>query len=402
MSGWPDSEWRALSTAVLKEGNGGKLLPSPIRRYAQRLVGTALDDVRVVQSSITELLHTVAVTAGNRIVVHPSAWAGFDDQHTVHLLFHELSHVAQQRTARIETTSGLTLDAALESEAETVADTAVRLLASPRPERLLTGVFRAAMFGASRTLAWQPHPGTPIIRRAISWLASRGAKGLSKHIGKHMRRNCEKAIHGVFRSIDKIRPLVMQTLQEGVQLSEHFAKSSGLEAVERAGVKLARQTSTTPGKYRWLLQKEFKTAIGTKGERVLRVVLDMSGRLVTAFPADKLLTILGTIFAMDLISEGIAEAAEGVAREAERLDRFKEMERNKIDLWDFVPGIGEIWGGKLNEFEDLELAFDRWVDQVVNDVIVRIEDRAGCSMANREAFGEVVRIGIGLPVLLEQ
>jgi len=103
-----------------------------------------------------------------------------------------------------------------------------------------------------------------------------------------------------------------------------------------------------------------------------------------------------------LISEGIAEAAEGVATEAERLDKFKEMERNKIDLWDFVPGIGEIWGGKLNEFEDLELAFDRWVDQVVDDVIARIEDRAGCSMSNREAFGEIVRIGIGLPVLLEQ
>ena len=171
--------------------------------------------------------------------------------------------------------------------------------------------------------------------------------------------------------------------------------------IERDGVRLARQTQRTPGKFRWLLQKEFDSPIGTNGEKVLRIVLDMSGRVVTAFPADKLLTILGTVVAVDLFSEGIADAAENVQFEAERLEKFEEMQRNKIDLWEFVPGIGDIWGGSLNEFEDLELAYDRWVDQVVKDVLAKAEWRAGQSLPDRPALAEVIRIGLGLPVLLE-
>jgi hypothetical protein len=120
-----------------------------------------------------------------------------------------------------------------------------------------------------------------------------------------------------------------QTLTEATHLADHFAQSSGAEAVERAGVKITRQATKTPGKVRWLVQKKFPAAIGTKGETVLRVVLDMSGRIVTAFPADKLLTILGTVAAAEFLTEGIADAAERVGAEAERLEQLKEMERNQ-------------------------------------------------------------------------
>ena len=104
---------------------------------------------------------------------------------------------------------------------------------------------------------------------------------------------------------------------------------------------------------------------------------------------------------MDLFSESVADAAENVEVEAERLAKFEEMKRNKIDLWDFVPVIGDIGGGNLNEFEDLHLAHDRWVDRVVKDVIDQAEWRAGQSFANRKELEDIVRIGMGLPVLLE-
>lgn len=382
---------------------GGEAIPRALLRYSEDLVGTPLDDVRVVQSPVVELLEVPAVAVADWVIVHPSAWAGFDDRDSMHLLVHELTHIGQQRAGRVPPGPGLLLDDALECEAELAADRAVRALSSANPERHLALASRRFLASprGRQPLVLQAHPGSPIIRKALSYLGSRTAKAISKHIAKHTRRNFEKAIHSVFRNIHKIRPLVKQTLQEGLQLTEKFSTDAGLQVVEHAGVKLARQTSTTPGKYRWLLQKEFKTAIGTKGEKVLRIVLDMSGRIVTAFPADKILTLIGTVVGIDLISEGIANAAENTAFEMERLEKFKEMQRQKIDLWDFVPYIGAIWGGKLNEFEDIEMAFDRWIDQVVKDTVDKIEWQAKASLSNREAISEVVRIGMGLPLLLE-
>ncbi|WP_178133964.1 eCIS core domain-containing protein [Vineibacter terrae] len=387
---------------VFLEGcKGGAPLPHALRRYTERLLGTELEDIRVLRSWSVETLGAAAVAVGERIVVCPSVFAGFNDEHTTHLLVHELTHVAQQRALRVPFRSGVVLDGALEAEAEFIADKAVRELAFSNPERHRSQFQVRPQPGWVSQIVLQPHPATPIIRKALAYIGKRSGKALSKHIAKHTRRNFEKAIHSVFRSIDKIRPLLRKTLEEGVQLSEHFAKNSGLEMVERNGVRLTRQTMQSPGKYRWLLQKEFDSAIGTKGEKVLRIVLDMSGRVVTAFPADKLLTTLGTIVAVDLFSEGVADAAENVEAEAERLAKFEEMQRSKIDLWDFVPGIGEIWGGNLNEFEDLELAHDRWLDKVVKDVVDQAEWRAQRSFGNRSEIEEIVRIGLGLPVLLE-
>ena len=122
---------------------------------------------------------------------------------------------------------------------------------------------------------------------------------------------------------------------------------------------------------------------------------------MTAFPADKIAAILITVGAVEALTEGISDAAEKVAAEATRVEQIKERERNKVDLWEFVPYIGGIWGGSLNEFEDLDLAYDRYVDRVVNSVITAAEQRAGASLANREELEDIVRCGLGLPMLLE-
>ncbi len=349
-----------------------------------------------------ETIGVAAVAAGERIAVHPSCWRGFDDQRSLHLLFHELTHVAQQRAGRVAGHGGgIVVDDVLESEAELLADRAVRALALsiPEPPRLLARVVTVP--GWFQRITLQAHPGSAIVRRAMTWLERRSAKAISKHIAAHLSKDLEKAVHGVFRSINKVRPLIAKTLEEAAVVTEDFATSSGAEAIEKGGVKITRQATRTPGKVRWLIQKDFGKAIGTNGETVLRVVLDMSGRLVTAFPADKLAAILVTAVAAEALTEGIADAADRVSAEAMRVGQIKERKRGGIDMWDFVPYIGAIWSGSLNEFEDLDLEFDRFVDRTVSAVIADAEQRAGCSFANRAEIEDVVRCGLGLPIMLE-
>ncbi len=380
----------------------GVSLPSALRRFSERSVGVDLQDVRVSVSGQIETLGVAAVAVGERIAIHPSCWRGFDDRRSLHLLFHELTHVAQQRAGRVGGhRQGIVVDDLLEWEAERLADRAVQALAlsSPQPLRRLAGMATAP--GWFQRIALQALPGSAIVRRAMLWLEKRGAKAISKHIAAHASRNFGKAIHSVFRSIDKIRPLVRKTLEEAAVLTEDFAKSSGAEAIEKNGLKITRQATGTPGKVRWLIQKDFGKEIGTKGETVLRVVLDMSGRIVTAFPADKILTILVTAAAAEALTEGVADAAESVSAEAARVEHIKERKRGELDLWDFVPYIGEVWGGSLNEFEDLDLAFDRFVERTVSAVIAEAEKRAGCSFANRAEIEDLVRCALGLPMLLE-
>ena len=380
---------------------GGIPLPRALRRFSERSVGVELQEVRVAVSGQVETFGVAALAVGERIAVHPSCWRGFDDQRSLHLLFHELTHVAQQRAGRVAAHGGgIVFDHRLESEAELLADRAVRALAVSihEPPRLLAP---ATVPGWFQRIALQAHPGSAIVRRAMLWLEKRSAKAISKHIAAHASRNFGKAIHSVFRSIDKIRPVIAKTLEEAAVLTEDFAKSSGAEAIERNGLKISRQATRTPGKVRWLIQKDFGKEIGTKGETVLRVVLDMSGRIVTAFPADKILTILVTAVAAEALTEGIADAAEKVSADATRVEHIKERKRGEIDLWDFVPYIGEIWGGSLNEFEDLDLAFDRFVARTVSAVVAETEERAGMSFVNRAEIEDLVRCGLGVPMLLE-
>jgi hypothetical protein len=392
----------------------GRHLPRGLRRRLECSLSADLTDVRILRSSSVERVHAPAAAMGNLIVLHPAIWSGFECRQTLHVLVHELVHVLQQREGRVRLNRdvpSLVFDVACEAEAELLADTIVRDLTSPSNHSGRLGSRRAKLReslappngapGASRWVI-QAHPAAGVIRRAITWVGRRGGKALSKHIATHTRRNFGKAIHTVFRSINDIRPLINQTLKEGVELTQHFAKSSGLEVVEHAGVRLTRQASRTPGKIRWLLQKEFRSPIGSAGERVLCIVLDVSGRLVTAFPADKLLVIFGVVGASQFV-DSVANAAENVAVEADRLAALKEKQRARIDIDEFVPGIGAIWGGRLNEFEDLELAFDGWVDAVVKDVIAGSEWKVGLCFdgTTRQTLENVVRTAMGLPILLE-
>jgi len=43
------------------------------------------------------------------------------------------------------------------------------------------------------------------------------------------------------------------------------------------------------GKLAWVIEKEFKDAVGEGGQKILRVVVDKEGKVVTAFAAENLI-----------------------------------------------------------------------------------------------------------------
>ena len=86
----------------------------------------------------------------------------------------------------------------------------------------------------------------------------------------------------------------------------------------------------------------FSSAIGTKGETVLRVIIDQTGRLVTAFPADRIALIgLGAAGALAL-DEGTAEAGEQIRMDAEaQAAKLAEKEQGSGDWEEWIPFLGE-------------------------------------------------------------
>src|SRR6202000_2006766 len=129
-------------------------------------------------------------------------------------------HVAQQRAGRVAGT-GIVFDERLESEAEWLAHGGGRAPARSTPPPPLLPPARTAPFWFKR-IVLQAHPGSGLVRRALLYMEKRGAKAISKHIAAHASRNFGKAIHSVFRSIDKIRPLITTTLKEAGVLAEDF------------------------------------------------------------------------------------------------------------------------------------------------------------------------------------
>jgi hypothetical protein len=174
--------------------------------------------------------------------------------------------------------------------------------------RLLAGTGGPA---APRVLA--RHPAEKVLKFAGKWLGKRAFKQVSKHIAKHGRNIAGKALHSIFKSPKDIKWLIERTVREAEQLAAKYAKKGAEEVIEEGGIRIERQVMGS-GKWRLKVQKAFSSAIGTKGETVLRVIIDQSGRIVTAFPAERIgaigLGVAGTLAlemgTADLVRAGIA------------------------------------------------------------------------------------------------
>ena len=355
--------------------SAGAVAPVPVdevlRSPGERLPDSVIDDrttgfdfsrVRVhanEQAADTAMmLDADAFSVGNHIVFgpgqyNPSSQAGRD------LLNHELAHVIQSGGREPAGHPVMGESAQLESEARCGA-----------PSR---GVVSSLV---------QRHAAERVFKYALKWLEKRTAKQITKHIAKHTRRIASKAIHSVFRNPRAVKYMVTRTVKEASEVVGRQGAALATHVVEEGAIRVTRQATRTPGKFRWVIQKTFVEAIGTAGERVLRIVIDQSGRIVTAFPADRLIAIGITAAGIEAFSERTAEAAEKVHASVERQSSLEKAasEVDDSSWWDWVPIIGDIFGGSLNAGESQELAAQRegeerkkFVAEVVEAAIRDIE-----------------------------
>jgi hypothetical protein len=264
-----------------------------------------------------------------------------------------------------------------------------RLLANSRPQR--------------RVLA--RHPAEKVLKFAGKWLSKRAFKQVSKHIARHGRNIAGRAIHSVFKQPNNIGWLLKRTVAEAEQVAARHAKKGADEVIEEAGIRIERQMVGGSGKWRLKIQKAFRSAIGTRGETVLQVIIDQSGRLVTSYPVDRLgavgLGIAGTL----ALEEGTAHAAEQIRDDAEAQARAAAEKEDSLGDWqEWIPFIGDIWGGSLNEGEDEYLRQQRFYAAVVEDVIKRIEheEQRTIGGTQREELRDLIKAGIAAPYLLDE
>ncbi len=208
--------------------------------------------------------------------------------------------------------------------------------------------------------AVQRHPAEKVLKWTVKWLSKRTAKQISKHIARHTRTIATRAIHSVFKNPRRVKYIVTNAVKEATEVVGRNAAKLATDTVEEGAIRVVRQATRTPGKFRWVVQKTFVEAIGTGGQRVLRIVIDQSGRIVTAFPADRLIAIGITAAGIEAFSARTAEAAESVHTSIEKdhaLDKAAHADNSS--WWEWVPIIGDIWGGELNSGEGAMIERDR-------------------------------------------
>jgi len=248
------------------------------------------------------------------------------------------------------------------------------------------------------------HAAEKVLKFGSKWLAKRTIKTVSKHIARHGRRIAERAIHSVFKSPKKIKNMIELTLKEATELTERRAQAVATEALEEGAIRITQQQTATPGKVRWLVQRTFGEEIGTRGERILRVILDQSGRVVTAFPADRLAGIAGISAAgAALLESSTADAAEQIQSYATEAAKREEELESKIDPMEFVPFIGDIYGGSLNVGEDEWIRQRDFYAAVVQDVIAQVEhhEQRSLGLSARREVEEFVRASIAAPYMVD-
>jgi RHS repeat-associated protein len=180
---------------------------------------------------------------------------------------------------------------------------------------------------------WGEKQATRLIKRGGDIAAARLAKlgivpDVAKHIADHFKEIPGKVVNSVFskefRKTEKIAGLIEDTL----------TKAGRSPVLSRAD----------NGALVWVFEKEFGKTIGKKGDDALsklRVVVDLEGRLVTAFPVDKFietvamrgLQVSAKLAAALVLVETIYETEAHASTEAKR--KFDER-NNETAWWEWV------------------------------------------------------------------
>jgi hypothetical protein len=187
-----------------------------------------------------------------------------------------------------------------------------------------------------------------ITRVALKELAEGLLPKVEQHILEHAEEVVAKATHTVFKAglgKDQILALIKETIKKG-------------------GAPVLSEMSES-GAFAFVIEKEFSQEIGSAGQKILRVVVDREGRVVTAFAVNKLLervAIKGLLVSAQLavvifmlsILEAEAEAAESDTRR-----RYKRIADDQS--W-FETGLE--WLGPFGLFESTLIGLEPNFDQI--------------------------------------
>jgi hypothetical protein len=134
-----------------------------------------------------------------------------------------------------------------------------------------------------------------------------------------------------------------------------------------------------------VIEREFKNAIGKNGERILKIIVDVSGRVVSAYPTGRFTALGLGAAAMQIFDAKTAEAGariqDAVTADAERVEA-------REDSWgefiiDLVLPLG-FGVSSLNEGEDLSLEIHRVTSELYGELIAEIEVAEKRSLTDRE------------------
>jgi hypothetical protein len=123
----------------------------------------------------------------------------------------------------------------------------------------------------------------------------------------------------------------------------------------------------------------------------------MSGRIVTAFPADRFMIAGIGVAGVEVLTEHTAEAGENIRTAI-------EYEENKKTSWaeKIIEFIFDV--STANEGENLELWIEGEINKTTADVIREIEEAEQVSLSeeSKKAIADLVAEAIGNPLVLEE
>lgn len=346
-----------------------RMAPLPFRAELEDFYGVDLGEVKVHTGMAAEVgaLGAKAVAIGDHV-------AFADENPDRKEVAEEVAHVLQQggrRGAQIEARTSSPGD-----EAEKTAQKAAFSFTSSKGRAPYVGK-------AAPRIHRSPLAVSKVMGRVGPWLEQRAFSYISEHIRKHLFEDPTKPIHSVFLSRTNIRSLAMVATQEATALAAKGA-AGGARGLKGAGVQLIREDCGPKG-IRWVVEREFAEAIGTKGERILRMVVSEGGTVISAFPIQRFQRLFLSAAAVTAFDQHSAAASEGMRGAAEAQARA-EAEAS-TDWGTFVVNLVMPVGlesSGLNEGEELQLALHRTMNQEFEAMIGELEQQEGRPLTEYE------------------
>lgn len=180
-----------------------------------------------------------------------------------------------------------------------------------------------------------------VAKRALNSLSEGIPKQIMEHIMEHTKVITDKAKNELFKEglgEKEITELVKETLKKGGKPVLSLGKENG--------------------ELRWVIEHEFKEKISRTGEKTLRVVLGKEGKLITAYPAEALKTVmirgikvtleLGALYgALAVIFEKEAKAAETDAKNRKEASEKRNSNETPLE-----------WIGPFDIFTSANIAIE--------------------------------------------